>query len=552
MHIVINQLNLSSLADGDIKIELEIIDAGLNKYNFEQSTIKGTIIPEILKMDLININKITADNYSFGMIIIGSLKNAKVIGVLEDIKGGSLSFEQVISEQALTNNYTISNINTSKLRDGEIKLKIKIIDNVENTSKIIEEIIYKDVILPEMTLDKDKIYSNSLEFTLQGLVIDRLNERIKVTYVRDDFEDDCVVQYSPSDTGGYNYVTCNIELKEDGETKLIITTKDSSDNFSEDVVYVNVNTSEVSLFFDNGLRVVTNDSSSILKITGTYKLSDSPDANSKFFAALKKQNVLRFKRYDLILNEEDNTFIINLDKDPTPGTQPTYPLTEGTYIVTVYLSDIYGNRVVRSQRIIIDSVSPKLEINNLETTNRNPELTGKVFDDLEKEVKVVINDITYDATVDGDNWTVQITDALPLGTHAVKVIAKDEATNQVEETKDGAVTINSVGGGGTRITPAAVPAPVEPTAEETPVEEPTPVENQPEENTNTGGETLTPVDTPIETPQLEETPIEETPTPSGLTGFAGFASSPGGVATIIGGALVVIGAIGYFFFLRPR
>lgn len=555
-HIVIHNLNLSSLVDGEIIIKLKIIDDGLNKFEFEEKTTKIIVVPEISKASLVNINLKNEKDYSFEIDATGNLKNAKIVGTLKNVVGDySITFERTITEQSATNKYSITAIDTTKLREGGINIKLEVIDAAENISKAIEEAITKDVIIPEIVLEKERIFSNSLSIMIKGTVIDKLNERVKVTQKKDGAEEkECKLQYSSSNTDSYTYVICDVELEKDGEEKFIITTIDKAGNFSEKVVYVKVNTSTVSLDFDNGLRIVTSAANSPKEISGSIKLNTAVDANSTYFATLRKLKVLGSKRYDLIL-KGDGTFVIDLEK-PTSGTQPAYPL-DGTYILTVYLSDIYGNKVTAYQRVIVDSVAPELEINNLETTNRTPELTGTVIDDLEKEVKVTINNKTYDATIEGNNWKVQITEELPLGTQAVKVIATDEASNQKEVTKEGAVTVNLAptgGGGGIRILPAAVPAPVEtPAPVEEPVQEPAPVQTpEPEENTNTGGENLTPVETPIEeVPQLEETPIE-TPTPSGLTGFAGFASSPGGVVTIVGGALVVIGAIGYFFFLRPR
>jgi LPXTG-motif cell wall-anchored protein len=111
-------------------------------------------------------------------------------------------------------------------------------------------------------------------------------------------------------------------------------------------------------------------------------------------------------------------------------------------------------------------------------------------------------------------------------------------------------------GGGTRIvaeTPAPTvqanapaPAPVGPIV----VTQPTPVVNTPTTPTTptTGG---TPTTTPTETTPITGNVTAVNPTgTSGATGFLGLPSTSAGTMGMIVGALLVIGAIGYFFFFR--
>jgi len=239
----------------------------------------------------------------------------------------------------------------------------------------------------------------------------------------------------------------------------------------------------------------------------------------------------------------------------------------GPHTIAYNVSDAAGNAADEVTRIVrvfpkmieppvppVDEVAPVITLLGDATVNVT---LGETYTDA---------GVTATDDVDGDITDVVITvnpvDTTTVGTYTITYNVKDRAGNgaiEVTRTVNVIAPATTGGGGGRRIRPTPVTEVVEPAeapVQETPVVS-EPVVEQPQpvpENTNAGnGETLTPVvETPIETTQLEETPIAETPSPSGLTGFAGFASSPGGVVTIIGGILVVIGAVGYFFFLRPR
>lgn len=524
----------SSIADGKINITLEVIDGANNSSKYTGTVIKDTVLPYIQKVDAPNINSSNYKNYSLEIKTTKEYKNLKL--TFED-SVTALSFEK------------LEGLDLSSLLDGFIRYRLVVSDASDNQSKEYLGELKKDLIAPNLELDKEIILSNVSNVKITGQIVDRLNERMVVRYSIPDTEysipKDCDVMYSPSSTDGYNYITCNLPSLRDGEYKVIVQAYDSVQNFDDIKVLLKISTKEVYFDIDNGTRLVKNTSPE--KITG--KAIINPIAETTMIAmlrSLKPGQSLNYRKYNVLI--VDGKFEIDLSNSVS-GTTPKIPLEEGDYLLSVRLKDNYGNVISKTQKIIIDKTNPIIEMDSLSTTDRTPTITGKVIDKNATDVSVVINSNIYKAAISGENWSVEVSDTLPLGDQEIKVIAKDEAENSNEISDS--INIYSTGGG-TRITPATIPTPVETPAEETPAEEPTPVENQPEDNTNTGGETLTPVETPIETPQLEEAPIEETPTPSGLTGFAGFASSPGGVVTIVGGALVVIGAIGYFFFLRPR
>jgi len=529
-------IDLSDFDDGKIKINLEVVDRANNSTDYSQYVIKDTILPEIQKVDAPNINASNYKNYSLKIKTTKEYKNIKLI--FED-SVNTLSFEK------------LEGLDLSSLDDGFVRFKITVSDAYDNVSKEYMGDLKKDLIAPELELDKETILSNVSDINITGTIIDKLNEIIIVKYSIQDTEyselKDCVVRYSPSIANGYNYITCNLDKLKDGEYKVLVKAYDSAQNVDEVTVQLKISTKEVYFDLDNGTRLVKNTSPE--KING--KIMVNPIAETTMIAMLRstKPNQLNYRKYNVLFN--DGKFEIDLSNSVS-GTAPVLPLEEGEYLLSVRLKDNYGNAILKTQKIIIDKTNPIIEMDSLSTTDRTPVITGKVKDKNATDVSVVINSNTYKATISGETWSVEVNDTLPLGDQEVKVIAKDEAENLTEA--DNSINIYSTGGG-TRITPAITTQ--ETQAPEIPNPIPTPIVEQPQpvpENTNAGnGETLTPVvETPIETTQLEETPVAETPSPSGLTGFAGFASSPGGVVTIIGGILVVIGAVGYFFFLRPR
>lgn len=272
---------------------------------------------------------------------------------------------------------------------------------------------------------------------------------------------------------------------------------------------------------------------------------------------------------------DDNPSIISpIEKDPRPPvidpispvitTKITFdcnidvPNIEGEYKVNVVAKKSARYRKTEKIDLIVDRTAPEVTVDSISTRDRNPILTGTARDNLTdiKALTITINGVNYQPEADEDGtWEVQL-DTLPRGTHNVKIYAKDEAKNTyIDETENGAIVIRSAGGG-TRIvaeTPAPTvqanapaPAPVGPIV----VTQPTPVVNTPTTPTTptTGG---TPTTTPTETTPITGNVTAVNPTgTSGATGFLGLPSTSAGTMGMIVGALLVIGAIGYFFFFR--
>ena len=193
-------------------------------------------------------------------------------------------------------------------------------------------------------------------------------------------------------------------------------------------------------------------------------------------------------------------------------------------------------------------------IDSISTRDRSPILTGAI-DDLTEitTFKLTINGTNYQPEIKDDGtWEIQL-EELPRGTQNIEIYAKDEATNTTTRTEEDAITIR--GGGGTRIvaepqgpTETITPAP----APETPAAQP--VVTQP---------TVVNVPTTPTTPATGRTPAQTAPTtgnipvanPSSTSGSTGFLGLPTGASTslaIIVGALLVVGALGYFLFFAKK
>lgn len=106
------------------------------------------------------------------------------------------------------------------------------------------------------------------------------------------------------------------------------------------------------------------------------------------------------------------------------------PLGDGTYDVSVSAVDLATNSDKQDffNSVVIDLTAPAITVNNLGTTDTTPSLSGTV-DDANAVVKVTVNGVEYVALVSGNNWTVEVTESLPVGTYDVIAEATDKAGN---------------------------------------------------------------------------------------------------------------------------
>lgn len=228
-------------------------------------------------------------------------------------------------------------------------------------------------------------------------------------------------------------------------------------------------------------------------------------------------------------------------------------LDDKRYDLKIIARNDSENTTTKDVKLVVDRTSPEVVIDSISTRDRSPILTGAI-DDLTEitTFKLTINGTNYQPEIKDDGtWEIQL-ETLSRGAYAVEIYAKDQVTNTTNRTEEDAITIR--GGGGTRIvpetptetvtpgpapeTPAAQPVVTEPTITNTPTTPTTPT---------TGG---TPVTTPA--PTTGNVAAVNPAETSGSTGFLGLPTGASTSLAIIVGALLVVGALGYFLFFAKK
>ena len=177
--------------------------------------------------------------------------------------------------------------------------------------------------------------------------------------------------------------------------------------------------------------IVTNDSSP--ELTGNISSTDS-----------EIRVTIGGTTYDAI-NNSDGTWTL-----PAGSIQPA--LADGDYDVTVEAIDpVSGDTeatATLTPGVTIDTIAPSVTIDETETTDRQPAITGTV-DDPDAKITVEINGQTYNATNNGDGtWTLPGGTISPLasGEYDVVVTAVDATGNTT--TLEVVFTVRASGEGG--------------------------------------------------------------------------------------------------------
>jgi len=229
---------------------------------------------------------------------------------------------------------------------------------------------------------------------------------------------------------------------------------------------------------------------------------------------------------------------------------------EGKYKVDVIAENTERLTTTKKVDLIVDRTAPAVDIDSISTRDRTPVLTGTIEDLIDiRKFKLTVNDVIYEPTINDDRtWEIQL-ETLPRGTHNVEVYTSDRLSNADTKTEEEKITIRT--GGGTRIvaeptntptetvtpapapeTPAAQPVVTEPTITNTPTTPTTPT---------TGG---TPITTPA--PTTGNVAAVNPAETSGSTGFLGLPTGASTSIALVIGALLVVGALGYFLFFAKK
>ncbi len=144
----------------------------------------------------------------------------------------------------------------------------------------------------------------------------------------------------------------------------------------------------------------------------------------------------------------DGTWTVDTGSD-TPTAGAFSPVINGTNEVEVTSTDAALNSAsdVTGDELEIDQISPGVTINELNSSDATPLITGTV-DDSDADIEVTVDGQSYPGVVDGANWSAQVTNALSDGTYNVVVAATDEAGNVGTDSSSDELVLN-----GTSVTP---------------------------------------------------------------------------------------------------
>ncbi len=109
-------------------------------------------------------------------------------------------------------------------------------------------------------------------------------------------------------------------------------------------------------------------------------------------------------------------------------------LPDGEYEIIVVAVDEVGNKGEDEGKLVIDTTPPVISVDDLNTSDETPPLTGKV-DDPEAVVKVTVNGEEYEAVNNGDGtWSIADNVISPLkeGEYTVTAVAVDPFGNSSE------------------------------------------------------------------------------------------------------------------------
>ena len=448
-----------------------------------------------------NIIKSTASNF----ILLSNIS--------EDIQAINIVYTDKENNKKETDT---DDTNLSSLLDGSIMVAVTLTDRAGNTNQYSTELI-KNTVAPVL-LGRTVTINHNTSVIIKGQISVELKEEnfadLKLsTEGAEPVGSECNLK-KVDDT--IHEIFCEFKELKDGKYDARFTLTDNYNNSSVSVMNIFVNPIDAK-FKENNLIITK----TFPKITyGNYKVNtEFPISEADTLISLKLKN--RIVGDCKIEFTKPNEFSISCaPKIPVIdiGVDSVVELSkfgDGKYDLEVIFTDGASNYKTINQQIIVDNIKPEIILNggNVSIVQGNTYVDAGATATDNVSVGTPVISGTVDTTT--------------VGTYIVTYNVTDEAGNAATPVTR-TVTVTSApatgGGGGTRITPVVIPQPVVTTTTE-----------------------VIPRPEPFIAPAATETP-----TTAGATGFLGL---PGNTARNVGvgvGALAVIGAVGYFFFLRPR
>ncbi|MGM0582297.1 MAG: Ig-like domain-containing protein [Bacteroidota bacterium] len=150
---------------------------------------------------------------------------------------------------------------------------------------------------------------------------------------------------------------------------------------------------------------------------------------------------------EVVIGSTTYTATNNADGNWTlSGDSISTPLADGIYNVTITATDAAGNIGTdeNPDALTIDTSSPTVTVNDLITNNATPTISGSVEDASSnvESVAIEVNGESYSATMEGTEWSAEITTELTENAYDISVTATDALENSGTEVFTASLTID--------------------------------------------------------------------------------------------------------------
>ena len=434
---VVENVDLSTLVDGDITLSATSTDEDENSITVQSATLKDSVVN-------VSINAIveTADNTP-------TLKGSVDSDVAE------LKVDLINENGEVAQTFTLSDGNIivdengewrldwsqkgddDKLSDGEYNIEVSATDIAGNTTTIQEENGFKvdgGAIVEITSISEDAnvngdFITNDNTLTISGTVDDAASVKsLEVTIASNTYDlnsDELSIE------NGVWTLDISALALEDKEYEVKVDYIDNSNNMASTTQVVTIDSNEpltLDKFTYDDEDATTNDSN--IKFTGTIE-------NATAVSIIVTNSAGEESTLEVTMNE-DGTFEAVSEK-----------LKEGDYSVTVVATDLAGNESVVTKDFSVDFGVITLSVDDnadnlndgiINTSSVSPILSGSVINSTDVSVAIKDSDgnIVWSGRVDTDDidtlnnsWTLNVSDELAEGNYTLEVTATKDGADDV-------------------------------------------------------------------------------------------------------------------------